>query len=354
MSETRGWRFKDRTLFLLTISCTMTLAQNYKAVQTTDRGVPVVRLTDTANSVEVAIAPSIGNRAYEMNVHGHNILWTPAAIDELQKSPQLSGIPFLAPWANRLDPPAFWANGKKYQFDMELGNVRGATPIHGLLSASPLWTVTSVAADKNSAHVTSRLQFWKYPDLMKQWPFAHEYEMTYRLSSGVLEVNISVSNLSVDSMPVALGFHPYYRIPDVPRDQWVGHIPARQRVVADSRLIPTGEFKPMDLAGPFPLKGRTLDDGFIELDRDAQQRAHFYIQAGDKKIEVIFGPKYQAAVVWQPNNPDGTPREFICFEPMTGITNAVNLNHAGKYPQLQSVPPGQRWSESFWIRASGF
>ena len=188
---------------------------------------------------------------------------------------------------------------------------------------------------------------------MKQWPFAHEYEMTYRLAEGVLEVNVSVTNLSTEPMPVAVAFHPYYRIPDVPRDQWVGHIPARQRVVADTRLIPTGEYKPMDLPDPFPLKGRTLDDGFTVLDRDAQQRAHFYIQSGDKKVEAMFGPKYQAAVVWEPNNADGSPREFICFEPMAGVTNAINLNHAGKYPELQTVAPGQKWSESFWIRASG-
>jgi len=31
----------------------------------------------------------------------------------------------------------------------------------------------------------------------------------------------------------------------------------------------------------------------------------------------------------------------------------VNLNHAGKYPDLQMVAPGGKWTESFWIRASG-
>jgi hypothetical protein len=37
---------------------------------------------------------------------------------------------------------------------------------------------------------------------------------------------------------------------------------------------------------------------------------------------------------------------------MTGITNAVNLHHEGKYPDLQTVAPGAKWTESFWIRAS--
>jgi len=329
-------------------------AQDYKAERTTDHGIPVVRLADPEHGVEVAIVPSVGNTAYELNVHGKNILYFPYNdVSEFQKTPQLSGIPFLAPWANRLDEQAFWANGKKYAFDMDLGNVKGANPIHGLLASSPYWQVVSVAADKRSARTTSRLEFWRYPELMAQWPFAHEYEMTYTLKDGVLEVHVTVTNLSSDPMPVAIGFHPYYQIPDVPRDAWTGHIPARQRVVADNRLIPTGEYRAMDIPEKFPLRGRTLDDGFIDLQRDADGRAVFSIESGGKKVETMFGPKYPVAIVWEPNEPNGQPRPFICFEPMSGITSAVNLAHQGKYPDLQMIPPGGKWSESFWIRASG-
>jgi aldose 1-epimerase len=241
---------------------------------------------------------------------------------------------------------------------MDLGNVKGANPIHGLLSSSPYWQVVSVAGDKRSARTTSRLEFWRYPELMAQWPFAHEYEMTYTLKDGVLEVRVTVTNLSHDPMPVAIGFHPYYQIPDVSRDAWTGHIPARRRVVADNRLIPTGEYRAMDIPEKFPLRGRTLDDGFIDLQRDADGRAVFSIEAPSekgevKKVETMFGPKYPVAVVWEPNAPNGQPQPFICFEPMSGITSAVNLAHEGKYPDLQVIPPGGKWSESFWIRTSG-
>ncbi len=332
---------------LFTIS-TMSFAQNYKAEQATDHGVAVVHLTDASHGVEVSIVPSVGNEAYEMKVHGKNILHFPYAdVAEFQKRPGLSGIPFLAPWGNRLDQQAFLANGKKYQFDMALGNVRGANPIHGLLSSSPYWHVTEATADQRSAHVTSRLEFWKYPELMKQWPFAHEYEMTYILADGVLETKITVTNLSAEAMPIAVGFHPYYRIPDVPRDQWVGHVPAKLHVEADKALIPTGDFKPSSLPDPFPLKGRTLDDGFTDLVREADGRAHFYIESGGKKVEAMFGPKYPVAIVWEPNDEKGQPQEFICFEPMAGITNATNMNKA------QTVPAGGKWTESFWIKTTG-
>ncbi len=328
-------------------------AQPYTARQIEDHGIAVVRLTDAAHGVEVSVVPSIGNLAYEMKVHGHNILHFPYAdVAEFARRPAQCAIPLLAPWANRITEQGFWANGKKYAFNLGLGNVRGALPIHGLLGNATPWQVAEVAACAESAHVTSRLQFWKEPDLMAQWPFAHEYEMTYSLAAGVLEVRLTVVNLSSQPMPLAVGFHPYYRIPDIPRDEWVARIPARQRVVADERLIPTGEYKPMDLPSPLPLKGRSLDDGFTDLERDSSGRAHFSIEAAGRIVEAIFGPKYPVAVVWEPNWPGG-PHEFICFEPMTAVTNGINLAHEGKYPALETVPAGARWTESFWVRASG-
>ena len=142
----------------------VTTAQNYTAQKTSDHGVAILRLTDSVNGVEVSIVPSIGNRAYEMKVHGKNILYFPFSdVGEFQKSPEMCGIPFLAPWGNRLDQQGFWANDKKYIFNTALDNIRGPLPIHGMLRTSPLWEVMEVAADARSAHATSRLQFWKNP-----------------------------------------------------------------------------------------------------------------------------------------------------------------------------------------------
>ena len=329
-------------------------AQNYTAVRMTDHDAPIVRLADAARGVEVSVAPEIGNRAYEMKVHGKNILYFPFAdAGEFHKRPRLCGIPFLAPWADLLSEQAFWANGKRYAFNMELGNVRGNMPSHGLLVASPLWRVTEVAADARSAHVTSRLEFWRYPDLMAQWPFAHEYEMTYSLADGALEVKTTIANLSADPMPVVSGYHSFFQIPDIPRDEWVAHFPARIHVIPGEHNIPTGEMRPMDVPNPLPLRGRTLDDGFTDFERDSEGRAHFWIESGGKRVETLLGPKYNVATVWLPNGPGGQPREFICFEPLSTIINGVNLAHEGKWKGLQTVPAGAKWIESFWVRASG-
>ena len=123
-----------------------------------------------------------------MKVKGHNVLRFPfnSATDYTGGAGSI-GIPFLAPWADRLDEQAFYANGRRYAFDMSLGNVRGANPIHGFLTGAGMEDVET-RADGQSAWVTSRLEFFRHPSWMKQCPFAHTIEMTHRLRDGVLEV----------------------------------------------------------------------------------------------------------------------------------------------------------------------
>ena len=101
----------------------MTNAGNYSAEKLKVDGIEVVRLTDRAHNTEVSVVPSIGDNAYEMKVGGKNILWSPyQSLKELKDKPVQLGNPFLAPWANRIDGDAFWANGKKYLFNPDLNN----------------------------------------------------------------------------------------------------------------------------------------------------------------------------------------------------------------------------------------
>jgi aldose 1-epimerase len=166
----------------LALLMTLALASSrYTVTSTPD----LVVLSDHTAGVVVSIAPKNGNNAFSMKVKGHEVLWW--------NPPQMSGIPFLGPWANRLDEQAFWANGRRYPFDMTLGNVRGAIPIHGFITTTDKWRAIDARAGGNAAWVTSRLEFFREPSWMKQWPFAHTIEMTYRLQNGVLEVATSIT-----------------------------------------------------------------------------------------------------------------------------------------------------------------
>jgi len=365
---------------LLTIATVFpSAARPYAATRDGD----VVRLEDTKHRTVVSVIPSVGNIAFELNVNGTNVLrWPYASVEDFKARPGLSAIPFLAPWANRLDEPAFYANGKRYAFDMELGNVRGPIPIHGFITTSNQWQLIEAKADGASAWVTSRLEFYRQPMWMKQWPFAHTIEMTDRLRDGVLQVETKIVNLSSEPMPISVGFHPYFRVVDSPRAEWTISVPARTHWVLASTKAPTGETEPAEKLFPNPqsirLKDYNLDDVFSDLVRDPQGRAHFVVNGRQQHIEVMFGPNWRGATVWSPNpsgtglgsnaivNPTAPTRagqatpanaadpNFICFEPMAGISNGLNLAQKGLYKEQQYVRVGGTWQESFWVEPTGF
>ena len=315
-------------------------------------GVRVIE--DTNARMSLSVAPHLGNNAYSLTVNGHEVL-VPGALEK-----QFRGIPFMGPWANRLDEQAFYANGKRYALDMQFGNVRGERPIHGFLSWSPHWTVVRAASDETGAWVTSRLEFFRYPEYLAQFPFPHTIEMTYRLSNGIVEVATTIENHGAEPMPVVIGYHPYFRLTDSRRDDWTVSLAARSEWVLSPEKLPTGETRPITQLLADPKRVRLgdfdLDHVFGDLVRDRDGRAVMSVKGKAQQLDVLFGPNYRAAVVYAPS-PAAAPtqdRNFICFEPMVAITNALNLAHRGAYKELQSVPPRGVWRESFWIRTTGF
>lgn len=343
--------------FVLAVAtCPSAMAQPYAARQTGD----VIRLEDVRHAMAVSIAPGVGNIGVAVTVNGSDVVWWPyASVDEFAARPGLGGIPFLGPWANRLDEQAFYANGQRYAFDMALGNVRGEIPIHGFLTTARHWQIVEVAADETAAWVTSRLDFFKQPAWMAQFPFAHTIEMTYRLRDGMLEVATRLHNLSDEPMPVAIGFHPYFQLADSRRDEWTISVAARTRWLLDEHKLPTGETQPIERLFPDPgavaLANHDLDDVFSDLVRDEAGRAVMSVKGNRQQLDVLFGPKWRAAVIWAPTAASPSQdRNFVCFEPMAAVTNAMNLAARGEYSELQSIPPDGVWEESFWIRPTGF
>ena len=378
-----------RTITLTAVLLSIVAAIPAEAQYATSRNGDIVQLEDQKNQIVVSIITSVGMIAYEMKVKGQNVLRGPASIDEFRAKPAgLPGIPLLAPWANRLDEQAFYANGKRYPFDMELGNVTGAIPIHGFMTRTDQWQVIEEKTDGKAAWVSARLDTSKQAAWMKQWPFAHTIDVTYRLQDGTLEVLTKVTNNAAEPMPVSLGWHPYYQLTDSPREEWTVSIPARSWWRLDYRKVPTGVVDPVEKifpGGKGALKDYNLDDVFADLVRDSQGRATAVLKGRKQQLEISQGPNYKALVIYSPNptntglgsqvappNPNAAPAaagagrggrggnapaaspNFICFEPMAGITNAMNLAHKGGYKELQYIKPGGTWQESFWIKPSGF
>ena len=343
----------------------------------------VVTLSDTRTEVVVHVLTTASN-AYQMTAKGEDVIrrnWSSLA--DIRERMGLNGIPLLWPYANRLDEQAFYANGQKYTFDPGLGNTgRGAIPIHGFMTGATAWKLVEAKADGRAAWVTTKHEFFRNPRYMKQFPFAHTLTMTYRLQDGALEVRTRIDSLSDEPMPVAIGFHPYFQLTDSPREEWRLSIAAKTHWLLDANTIPTGETQPITTLLPDPknvaVKDVTLDDIFTDLERDAQGRATMTLKGRTQQVDVAVGPKFKTILVLSrtgggrgggrggaapgapagqgaaPPAPAAPARGSVAFEPMAGISNAMNMAHKGLYKELQTIPPGGSWEESFWVRPSGY
>mgnify|MGYP001014719978 CR=1 FL=1 len=312
-------------------------------------GIEVVRLTDRERGLQVTVAPKVGCNAIEFSLRGENYMYTGGLpLTEIRDKRRLCGNPLLAPWANRLLPSSFPANGRIYELSETIGNLRkdpNGLPIHGLLAFSDAWEILHADTKEDRAELCCRLEFWRFPDLMAQWPFAHSMFMTYRLQGGALEVETVVENYAMEPMPISIGYHPYFQLPSVPRDDWYATIPARKAAILNEKLTPTGNTKPFSASAPLSLREHVLDNIYEDLIVGEDRKAVFSVSGGGRKLSVVYGPRYPVAVVFAPRG-----QNFICFEPMTGVTNQLNLAAEGKYPPLPEAPPHGVWKESFWIR----
>lgn len=394
-------------------------AQRYTATQNGE----LIELADATGQMNVSVVWSMSN-AWRIRVKGKDLVRTAATLADFQARPGFNGMPLLAPFANRLDETAFYANGKKYNFDLELGNIRGPIPSTGYVNGSKAWQLVEFKADEKSAWVTCRLDFYKNPQFMKQFPFAHTITMTYRVSEGALEVRTRLDNMSEEPMPVVIGYHPIYELPEGTRNDWTVSLDAKTHWIEIPQRLPTGETQPIENffgadRQEIQLKKYALvDDVFTDLVRDADGRATMKLKYNGKELHAILGPKYRTVLVWStplggggggggrggggrgasgpaaapapaPSGPfpvdpaqgvrvappavappadapaaaapvpGGAPaaapnRGFVAFEPMVAITNALNLAHKGTYKDLQSIPPGGSWEESFWVTTKGY
>jgi galactose mutarotase-like enzyme len=222
------------------------------------------------------------------------------------------GIPILYPWANRLSSNGYGVDGAVVTLTPGTGGVRTdehGVPIHGTLAAYPGWHVTTLL----ESQLTAELDFAARPGLLATFPFPHLVEVDITLVDRTLTVKTTVSATTGARVPLCFGFHPYLRLPDVPRAQWQIETPAMRFCPVNSWGIPTGASEAQD-AVTETLGDKVLDHGYD----DVPEGAVFAVSGGDRRIEVHFDKGYPAAQVFAPGNDD-----VVCFEPMAAPTDSL-------------------------------
>jgi aldose 1-epimerase len=283
--------------------------------------------------LEALFLPGLGMLGASLRHRGTELLRRVEDLDAASAQGSTAGIPLLYPWANRLGGFHYRAAGREVELDSRCALLHldaNGLPIHGVPWSLLAWQVTAATHKRLAARLD-----WTRDELLAIFPFAHAVEMTVSLDADALTIETTVVAAHGDSVPLSFGFHPYFGVPGVPREQWRLNLPAMRRLVLDARQIPTGKEEGFDRMDAV-LAGLDLDDGFSLLD----EKATLQVSGGGICIRMELLDGYRFAQVYAPKG-----REFVALEAMTAPTNALSSGRG-----LRWVGPGGRFSAAFRIR----
>jgi aldose 1-epimerase len=296
-----------------------------------------IRSPDAATQAE--FVPGANMVCCSLRHRGAELLDTGQGVEAYAQLGKTMGIPLLYPWANRLAESSYRVGETTVRLPSPEGHYAtdpNGLPIHGALPGHLRW---SVQTGSPAERLTARLA-WNASELLELFPFEHELVIEAEVASGGLSLTTTVRATGSVPVPAAFGFHPYLRIPGSSRRDWQIALGASERLVLDEQMIPTGAQEPL-APREFVLGDQSWDDALGTLDSagtGGEGRARFQVSDAETTLVVAFEEGFDYAQVYAPPGHD-----YICFEPMTAPTNALNSGEG-----LVLVAPGEeyrtRWS----------
>lgn len=244
----------------------------------------------------------------------------------------------LIPWPNRIRGGRYTFRGTDHQLALTEPPRRNA--IHGLLRWTS-WRIADHSADRVTAEVVVHPQ--------PGYPFTLIASIDYSVGAGGLRVAITGRNVGREPLPFGAGVHPYIRVAPGIIDPATVQSPARTRLVADPRGIPTGERLPVggkfDLREPQPLGERQLDTAFTDLTRDTDGLARVVMRGPDRTVTLWFDAAFPHLMLFTGDtlNPDER-RHGLGVEPMSCPPNAFQSGE-----DVVVLEPGQAWTGTWGI-----
>ncbi len=252
-----------------------------------------------------------------------------------------SNAPFrctnLFPFPNRLRDGKYSFEGKDYQFP--INEKWSQNNLHGFLKDYiPLAEV--IGANSNTPSLLTR---YSYDGSREYYPFPADILVEYIFeSSAELKVTFTVINKGTGSMPVGVGWHPYFTVGET-IDELEMLFPPCEQVLIDERMIPTGVNEPYTKFNAWKKIEKTeLDTCFVPAMGALEEVS---VKLWSSKLN--FGIE-----VWQDKNfgfiqvytsPD---RKSIAIEPMS-----CNINAFQSKDGLSVLTAGESFSGSFGVRA---
>ncbi|MEO7142047.1 MAG: aldose 1-epimerase, partial [Bryobacteraceae bacterium] len=205
-----------------------------------------------------------------------------------------SGGPILVPYANRIRGKYL---AKKREIETTIlgkkvllpANWRGKKPnaewhaMHGLI-LNRMFTNIVPQAHADNASLSGALDAG---DFGGHWLSKTDLSFTAELAADKFGFTVTAKNAGDETLPMGIGWHPYFALPGGDREQARLYVPAKRRALANNYddVFPTGKIvdvkgTPYDFSAPggAPLNKIFLDDSFTDLQKQPN---------GDTVIEVI-------------------------------------------------------------------
>ncbi|MDR6938944.1 aldose 1-epimerase [Arcanobacterium hippocoleae] len=229
----------------------------------------------------------------------------------------------LAPWPGRVKDGSYVFDGERYQLEFDANG----EAIHGLVQDLDFAVVAKDTALVLAADCPGGVG---YP-----WPF--RIEVTFSLENGAdgvehLSVVIAATNTGAQDIPLALGWHPYLRIPD---QEVISNceleIPARTKILVDGKKIPlAGEAAYAGVQAPvkYAYVGNTeIDDSFRGLVPDEDGVATTFVRSLSSTQQIKVSQEPISTSVMHVFTADDLPRDSrksFALEPLSNLPDAFN------------------------------
>jgi aldose 1-epimerase len=259
------------------------------------------------------VIPAFGANLLDLQFGGISVLEGYQTPEKLAENAWSKNI-VLFPFPNRIKDGKYTHDGKSYQFP--INNADTGNAIHGF-SNNVKMDVNNVETNENEGKLTCT---YTHDGSHEGYPFRFSFNISFILRGSNLDIDMAITNEDSTTIPVGLGWHPYFRLSEKSDDTFL-QMPDCQLVEIDERMIPTGEksdFK--DFQTLTQIKDGFLDNGF-------------YIKNQTQNAEVILSSSLGTLTCWQETGAGKwnfvqvfTPphRMSIAIEPMTCNVDAFN------------------------------
>jgi galactose mutarotase-like enzyme len=269
---------------------------------------PGAGVSISSGPLDATFLPHLGMLGSSLRHRGEDLLALPGGLDGYRRG-NVTGLPLLAPWANRLGARRYEVDGVVVDLEgLDLTTDEHGLPIHGTMTARPGWELVEVSRDSLAA----RFDFGAHPELLASFPFPHELRIEASVEATTLRVDTTLVATGDGPVPVSFGYHPYLHMPAARRASIHLRLPQRRHLELDDRQLPTGRAH-VEEAEDAPVGTRTFDD-LYELGDDRQ----LTLTGGGRRLVLELGDGYGHAQVFTP-----PAAESICLEPMTARVNAL-------------------------------